>query len=532
MKKAMVSIALLLSILLTLTSCDALIGELGASVVDLLPGEVGGLLQEIAPEIFGEKDDPEANIAYIVNTVNEGRTLRSFVEEQEEVDTKEMAEELKAQIAALTGEVNFKANSDGERVSGYAAVKDKVIYVDAEDEQAYVFIEDDFKLVAVSGSKADGYYGDVEDSLVEFFEMLDGDALEDELENEFDDDQLEFAEELMDITLPKASLEDIIYEDGRYYLSEDYMERTVRELAEEILNTYFDIYPDEVDDDIYDSLQEGIEDTLDVLDIKIWYYVYCEEFTGMGISVDAVGDLSDIDESLEDVQQLHVVIDMNAGFSTIDIECRGEEDYEVVDVYVTVAQAYNEEDELEQCKITCSATVPFEEYEYISGEYYYDSEYVYIYGLTNINFSLDMDLSNLEGNGNVLSVTYDSNVSDIEAYTSSYYGSNESYSGDYTSRYSRYKNEATFSLSVIAENDGQNIDVDLSFKSKDQFNDDSSKFTLEAEISKTADNMPSVPSKVERARQDALDEYEEYGNSKETYPEDETYFEDDYDYGW
>lgn len=524
MKKVIVSVALLLTVLLTLTSCDMILSGIGEGMMNILPDEVGGLLQEIAPDVFGEKDDPQANIIYIVNTINEGRTLKSFVEEQEEVDTEEMVAELKAQLMALTGEVNFKANADGEKVSGYAAIKDNVIYADAEDEEAYVFIEDDFKLVAVSGSKEDGYYGDVEDSLKEFFDMFDADSLDDALEDELDDEELELMEQLMEITLPEATLEDIIYQDGKYYVSEDYMERVAHELAEEILNTYFDVYPDEMDEDIYDSFEEGIEDTLNVLDIKLWYYVVCEEFTGMGISVDGVGDLSDIDDSFEDIQQLHAVIDMNAGISTFDIEIRGEEAYEMIDIYATVEQIFNEEDELEKCKVTGTAIVPFNEYEYENGDYYYDSTSIYIHGLTTINFELDMDLANLEGNGNVLTAKFDSAVSDIEVYTQGYSDSKEHYSSDYTNTYSKYRNEMQFSLTVTAENDGQNLNVDLSYKAKDQFNDSSSKFTLEAEISKTADNMPSVPSKVERARQDALKEYEKYGNSKETSPKD--------DYGW
>ena len=508
MKKVLVSIALVLTMLLTLTSCDALISELGEGVMNILPEEIGDVLQEFAPDVFGENDDPQANIQYIVNTINEGKNLRSFMEEQKEVNTDEFVAELKAEIAALAGEVNFKANADGEKVSGYGAMKDKVIYVDAEDAQAYVFIEDDFNLVAVTGSKQDGYYGEVEDSLKEMFEILESGDIEDAMEDELDDDELELMESLMEITLPKASLEDVIYEDGRYYLSEEYMERTVYELSEEILNRYFDVYPDEADDEIYDSIREGIADTLDVLDIRIWYYVVCEEFTGMGISVDAVGDLSDMGEGFEDVKQLHAVIDMNAGFSTFDIECRGEKSYEVIDIYATVAQTFDEEDELEKCKITCSATVPFTEYVHEDGDYYYDSKTIYVYGLTNVNFELDMDLANLEGNGNVITAKFDSNVGNIEAYESNYYDSEEIYSSEYTDKYSRYNNKATFSLAVTAENDGQNLTVDLSSKTNDQFNDNSSRFTLEAEISKTADNMPSIPRAVERARQDALKEYD------------------------
>ena len=512
MKKILVLIALALTMLLTLTSCDALISGIGEGVVNILPEEIGGVLQEMAPGIFGEKDDPEANIEFIVNTINEGKTLGSFAEAQEEVNTDEIVAEIKAQLAALTGEVAFEAKSDGEKVSGYGAMKDKVIYLapDDMDEQTYVFIEDDFNLVAVSGSEQEGYYGKVSDQLKELFEMLENGDLEEDIEGDLNEDQLEFIESLMEITLPKASIEDVIYEDGKYYLSEGYIERTISELAEKILNSYLDIYPGDFDKDIYDEFQDAIEDTFDVLDIKLWCYVVCEEFTGMGISVDGADDLDDIDESFEDIEEFHLSIDMNAGISTFDLECKSEKPYELVDINVTVAQTFNEEDKLEKCKVTCSAVVPFEEYDYEDGDYYYDydTKSIYIYGLTNINFELDMDLNNFEGNGNVLTVKFDSNVSNIEAYESTYYDSEKHYSSEYTSIYSRYENEADFSLNITAEDDGQGLTVDLSVKTKDEFNDDSARFTLEAEISKTAENMPSIPEAVKEARDEALEEYE------------------------
>ena len=148
MKKFLLPIALALAILLTLTSCDA--------IVDVLPEGIGNALQEMAPGVFGEKDDPEANIALIVSTINEGKDFESVLKEQEkEINIDEVLAELEAELAALTCEVNFKANADGEKVSGYGAIKDKVMYLapDGEDEQGYIFIEDDYKLVAVSGSK-------------------------------------------------------------------------------------------------------------------------------------------------------------------------------------------------------------------------------------------------------------------------------------------------------------------------------------------------------------------------------------------
>ena len=526
MKKFLVPIALALAILLTLTSCDAL--------VDKLPEGIGNALQEMAPGIFGEKDDPEANIAFIVSSINEGKNVESVLKEQEEeLDIDEAIEKLEEELAALICEVNFKATADGEKVSGYGAIKDKVMYLEPgnTDEQGYIFIEDDYKLVAVSGSKEEGYYGSVSGELAEYIEMLKNGSYEDAIEDELDADESELLDNLMSIKLPEATLEDVIYDpdDGRYYISDSYMEKVIDSLAEEILDAYIDVYPDEVDEDIYDSIEEGIADTLKVIDIKIWYYVVCEEFTGMGISVESTGDLCDINDSFDEIKSFSATIDANNDNVSFAFKCEGEESYELVDISGKINTVLDEEGEIEKCHVEFNAVVPFNEYDsiYNNGDYYYNSTSIYIYGLNHISFSFDMDLANLEGNGNVLSASYNSEVSDIVAYTQGYAESKKSYSSDYTAQYSKYKNEVQCSASIVAMNDGQSFDVDCSVKVKDKFNDTNSKFTFEAELSKTADNMPSIPSKVERARKDALNRYEDDQDQK-TEPE----YDYDYDYGW
>lgn len=526
MKKFLLPIALALAILLTLTSCDALVG--------MLPEGVGDALQNVAPGIFGEKDDPEANIAFIVSSINEGKNVESVLKEQEnELNIDEVLAELEAELAALTCEVNFKANADGEKVSGYGAIKDKVMYLapDGEDEQGYIFIEDDYKLVAVSGSKADGYYGSVTGELAEYIEMLKNGSYEDMIEDELDNDQADLIENLMNIRLPEATLEDVIYDPdtGRYYISDSYMEKVIDELAEEILDAYIDVYPDEVDEDIYDSIEDGIADTLRVIDIKLWYYVVCEEFTGMGISIESTGDLCDINDSFDEINYISATIDANNDSVSFAFKCEGEEEWELVDVKGEIKTVLNEEGEIEKCSVKFDAIVPFNEYDYVynNSDYHYNSTSIYVYGLNRISFKLDVDLANLEGNGNVLSASYNSEVTDIVAYTQGYSDYKESYSSEYTAQYSKYKNEIQCSASIVAMNDGQKFDVDFAVKVKDKFNDTNSKVTFEADLSKSADNMPSIPSKVERARKDALNEYEDNKN-KETTPK----YDYDYDYGW
>ena len=526
MKKFLLPIALALAILLTLTSCDALVG--------MLPEGVGDALQNVAPGIFGEKDDPEANIALIVSTINEGKDFESVLKEQEkEINIDEVLAELEAELAALTCEVNFKANADGEKVSGYGAIKDKVMYLEPgnTDEQGYIFIEDDYKLVAVSGSKENGYHGTVTGELAEYIEMLKNGSYEDAIEDELDNDQAELIESLMSIKLPQATLEDVIYDPatGRYYISDSYMESVIDKVAEDIVDAYIDVYPDEVDEDIYDSIEEGIADTLDVVDIKLWYYVVCEEFTGMGISVESTGDLCDINDSFDKIKSLSATIDANNDTVSFAFKCEGEESYELVDVSGKINTVLDEEGEIEKCHVEFDAIVPFNEYEYSNSDYYYNSTSIYIYGLNHISFNLDMDLANLEGNGNVLSASYTSEVSDIVAYTQGYSESKEHYSSDYTAQYSKYNNETEFSLSIVASEDGNRFDIDLSAKNKDKFNDINNKFTFKADLSKSADNMPSIPSKVERARKDALNEYEDRKDQETTPEYDDDY---DYDYGW
>ena len=249
----------------------------------------------------------------------------------------------------------------------------------------------------------------------------------------------------------------------------------------------------------------------------------------MGVSIESTGDLCDINDSFDEIKSFSATIDANNDTVSFAFKCEGEESYELVDVSGKINTVLDEEGEIEKCHVEFDAIVPFNEYEYSNSDYYYNSTSIYIYGLNHISFSFDMDLANLEGNGNVLSASYNSEVSDIVAYTQGYAESKKSYSSDYTAQYSKYKNEVQCSASIVAMNDGQSFDVDFAVKVKDKFNDTNNKFTFEAELSKTADNMPSIPSKVERARKDALNEYEDR-KDQETTPE---YDDDhDYDYGW
>ncbi len=307
MKRVLLSITLVLSMILTLASCDMLGDALGSifgredvpAEQDNIGVNNGNVTkprdEEEDPE---EPDDPVKNVSSIVSSVNKGINLGSLVEteEIETVNVEEAVDQWRQAIkdVAFSKNYSFNAvnNADGGEetvtANGYVGVSDGVIKVTEEgsDVYMYFFIEDDFKIVTVAKDEY-GYYTDVEDSLYEYVEQL---LSMNDAEQEIDEDTqkaMQFIEKICEIQLPKIEKKDVTYneDDGRYYLSDEYTEKAIHEVSKKVLEDYYEIYPEETPEDIYEGLEEGIAETLKVLNLEIWLNAKHENITGFGLSV-------------------------------------------------------------------------------------------------------------------------------------------------------------------------------------------------------------------------------------------------------
>ncbi|MBE6583943.1 MAG: hypothetical protein E7649_03020 [Ruminococcaceae bacterium] len=467
------------------------------------------------------KDDPKKNINCIVELVNKGLNLEDITTGESEIDFGAIVDELRKQLTQTEAEINFSATADKVTVNGYAGIKDSVVFVEAPETNLYLFIEDDFKLVGVSESDGE-YYGNVETALYDLVETLlsaDSDEVNEQVGSATD-----IITRVFSLSLPEMSKDDISHEDGRYYISEDYIEKTVNELTDDVLDEFDEFFAD-IDNEEVEEFKATVMEFVEKLGLKLWFHAENEKVTGFGISVDANKEF--LDEVGMD--SLNATIDINDGKLEVKADCRGEDAVIAIDM---VCEVKNDKDGNPQ-KITMSvdATLPFNQYEYEENDEYNDYEYDYygeeveIVGKAKLEMDLTLDASKINAGGEVLTFDMAMAVEDVKAYVWNEDTFESEYSQEYTDKYANYI-DIDISANVSSENKGDKIVAELEVGLSGASYGDNENISVEVELSKGAKNMPEIPKAVYDARQEALDEYEEYGGYY-----DEDYYDEDY-YGY
>ncbi len=223
MKKRILSIlALMLVLIMALTSCEGLLG--------------GGT----NPPADDPKDDPQANIAELVDTINGAGSIEEILDEA--TKSAEDAELLTVEdILALLDEISFEADAKisgsliGETaLEGSAKINNRVMYLDIPNNgDGYVFVEDDLTLVSVHEGEAV-----VETSLKDAFAQLSAGTTEDIDLKELIESQFggELPDQVYDYQLPEITADDIEHKDGRYLLKRDYLNRIVDSVIDAIVD--------------------------------------------------------------------------------------------------------------------------------------------------------------------------------------------------------------------------------------------------------------------------------------------------------
>lgn len=502
MKKLLLSIVLVLCILISMTSCDA--------VLDMIPEDIKDAISEVLPGVLEEPDVPEDNIKAIVNKINSNVSIASLMNEQEILDTQNISEDIKEELGKICGDVNLTLNTGSDVMRVYAAIKDNVLFLSYDGQDVYIFIEDDMLLTEVSGSASEGYTGSVTDEIKNALESAENG--ESGAITESDEQALEFIESLSNVTLPYASENDIIYRDEKYYLSSEYLENTTTVLAREILARYYEIYPESTPDDIYDNLEENISNTIRKLNIDIWFNAKCEEITGFGYSFYGEGDdLTELSEDLDEIEKIRFFYDANGGLLNMELYCEGEEEYETLSIKLTNDTTYDENGEIATSKIDFDMRVPYSNGEYLDS---YD-EYISLRGEYNVTFDLEYDSSKRQQGGNVLTVRFNNVVSGIKAYRTDYYSydQEEIFSSELTEMYASRTDEERFEFTIDSENGGDRMVAMMSYNQTNSITYNSTTtYSMRADITTSADRLSSIPQAVQAARDEALEEYYEYND--------------------
>lgn len=505
MKKTLLSIVLVLCILVSMTSCDAI----GEGISDMLPEDVKNFISDIFPGLLEEPDVPEDNIDVIVDKINNGVSLNSlakeYAAEHGSVELENIENQLKEQLPEICGDASVTMTSNGEKQRAYFAIKNNVCYLESNGNKSYVFIEDDLNLVSVSEYNG-SYYGSVDDELKNAFEYAENGGNGEGTEPA--EQVTELVNRLLNVTLPYINENDVIYRDGKYYLSESYLDKTVHQLSREILEIYYSVYPESTPDDIYETLEKEVARTLDTLNPEIWFNAKSEKITGFGYSINARGE--SVEELLDgaEIDEISLYVDMNDGQLNVDLYIGGEDEYEELGVNIDIKTTKNDEGKLQTCEGTVKLVAPYSDYDYADD---YSSSTI-IRGNQNITLDLSFDAAKIENGGNVLTVKLNSSVSNVKAYVEDYssYEYEEYYDEEATKKYQNRKNEMNVELTLDAEQSGEKFDVLIKVSQKNNMTgyDYENKASIQIEITSDATYMGKIPQEAYEAKEDALWEYE------------------------
>ena len=453
MKKILVSILLVLSMLLAFASCDMFSGK--------------------------AKDNPEKNIDYLVSSLNEGTNFEEIQTNTQTVDVKELLAEIKDAAC----EVNLSGTVDGETGSAYFGLKDQVVYAtsgaeDGDAEEFYMFIEDDWTLVSVSAWDGE-YYGSVDTSLKEMMAYIN---TEEETTTAPEGDGMTsvsgalgmiqgLLDTAMSVELPEATAEDVEYKDGKYYLKADY----IKSALDKCIDVVFDELGGEdfglTSNDILDY-KAAVKGYIDYINVEIYYYIVCEEITGVGMAVS-------VDETFaaEKIGYSDIAVSFEICIDKLAVDVRIANGDEVLaDVSASVEYTTDKEDELETLKVDVDAEIT-------SFSYDWDIETNdYIETTNKINLSVDLN----------------ANFADMADGKGEFFTASVAYSdGD---------NSVNVSAKASSSDKGDKLSCDLTVTAKEDGESQTSNLNITANM-KDAPNMPSVPQDAIDAKDAAIEEY-------------------------
>ena len=493
MKKFLIALLLITSMVLALSACN-------------FPALGGG-------ETETQADNPEENVDNFVSSVNGGLDFNTMLEENKTLKVDEIINKIQQAIDKAEFEVNATVDMDGEKQNLYVGVKDRVAYYSVEgDEYGYIFVEDDLKLVSVSGYKDDDrLYSSIEDELCELMETLkkiendDAESIEDADVTE----SLKVIESILAAKLPQMSAEDIEYKDGRYYISEEYLKNAVLTVVEQI---YTDMYTTEMNGEIpreaIDELRAQIGEIFEKTELSVWIYMEREEIVGFGLSANMKGEAIGLDSDL------YVMADITADKLEAVLK------YEELDMHALVNVTTDEGGKLQTLDVSFDMTSPETRYTY--GDDY--SEFYELRSTTTVNLKASLNLASLKADGSLLSFDFSTVTDGYEAYKFDVGSGEYELDAEATAKYANDREQITAEAEIVSKDGGKSFDATFTANQKNTVDDYDDTVSVVATASVKAKNMPAVPADVLEAKEQELYEYENmpdygYGNG-EAWPEE------------
>lgn len=312
MKKLFILMAMLLCISALLVSCnnDDYIDE-----------------EETKPQ-----DNVEDNIAMIVSELNKYETLDELVKnETATYDYEKLAEELNKMSEQAICSLNL--TQDGKKLgsaNSEAIMKNNEFYVkataDGESVGVNASITDNYALAYAVWNQDSKGNVKVTDSMA-----IDLKAYFEELEVYYGNYVFVNAGDMpidpKELKMPTITAEQIIYEDGKYSLDNDFLYdafmTTLEAVIDEMKNNGEEL-PEDFDEQYEEIKKEG-KKILDAIDFELYFLAKLEKVEGMGmsLSMDAsrISDVFDIDKSeLGDMEHVKIAYEVSTKSVNLEVE--------------------------------------------------------------------------------------------------------------------------------------------------------------------------------------------------------------------
>ena len=490
-------------------------------------------------EQTSKEDNVEANIAKLVSTINKGVDFEALLNEANTgADVQAELDKALDQVKKIAYQASTVATVDGETAEVFVGMKDGVVYANAAGSVAYSFIEDDFKIVAVSQDWEGNWEGYVEDEFSQYINALKNPA--DLEENEETKMAMDF---LKGITLPKIEKSNIKYENGKYVFDNAYLETVAYaaldqfvEYAKELSAGEFDEAEFEAE---YDQIKATIAEYLEKFEYSLYCYMKSEKLTGIGASFKASTELA----NEMGLSKMEVSFDLSTELIAFNANIVEEDGTLVIKGGASISNTFDAKGALTATALKVDISAPYSDYQYEEvyneqwDEYYHD-EACRIEGTATLKIDFTVDYSKVE-NGEFLKLDgsfarkaekasvweetdyYGEYVESAE-YTNKYCGTTETL--NFNANATAKNNKYTFDGSLKGTMDGEygelTVDVDATVNGKEidgtftaSLKANGETQTVSASISANLEAAPGfvAPSAaVQQARQAALNEYNQY----------------------